>query len=71
MKNKTVRNLIYEAVNQTDKKITFKSATFSQDFIDAKDYLINLNIAIRQIKETEKEIIFITNSKLKFLGIEK
>jgi len=71
MKNKTVRNLIYEAVNHTDKKITFKSATSSQDFIDAKDYLINLNIAIRQIKENEKEIIFITNSKLKFLGIEK
>ena len=71
MKNKTVRNLIYEAVNQTDKKIVFKSATSSQDFIDAKDYLINLNIAIRQIKENEKEIIFITNSKLKFLGIEK
>ena len=71
MKNKTVRNLIYEAVNQTDKKITFKSATSSQDFIDAKDYLINLNIAIRQIKEKEKEIIFITNSKLKFLGVEK
>ena len=71
MKNKTVRNLIYEAVNQTDKKIVFKSATSSQDFIDAKDYLINLNIAIRQIKENEKEIIFITNSKLKFLGVEK
>jgi len=71
MKNKTVRNLIYEAVNQTDKKITFKSATSSQDFIDAKDYLINLNIAIRQIKENDKEIIFITNSKLKFLGVEK
>jgi len=71
MKNKTVRNLIYEAVNQTDKKIVFKSATSSQDFIDAKDYLINLNIAIRQIKENDKEIIFITNSKLKFLGVEK
>jgi len=71
MKNKTVRNLIYYAVNHTDKTITFESTTSLQDFIDAKDYLVNLNIAIKKIKENEKEIIFITNSKLKFLGIEK
>lgn len=71
MKYKIISDLVYDAINKTNKKITYKSATPLEDFTNTKTLLIKNNIAFREINDKEKQIIFITNSKLQFTGVEK
>jgi hypothetical protein len=71
MKYKIISDLVYDAINKTNKKITYKTATPLEDFTNTKTLLIKNNIAFREINDKEKQIIFITNSRLQFKGVEK
>jgi hypothetical protein len=58
MKYKIISDLVYDAINKTNKKITYKTATPLEDFTNTKTLLIKNNIAFREINDKEKQIIF-------------